>query len=358
MELKKSDVIVFFIFSLNGGGAAKILLRLADRYSRFATIKILTIDPIQETYEIPKGIEIITLDITGFSIRPKSVSYYLNIIFSLRSFLKLQTPKKIISFIHIANIITIISSFGLKVETIVCERSDLKKTRIGIWWKMFRPVAYYFSDKIIIQNKADQSVLPRVLKNKVFVAKNPLPDKLTNISNRENRIISVGRLHPVKRYSQLINLLEPVLKVYPGTEFWICGEGNLRGQLQAQIESKSLQNQVKLIGHKRNIEEIIAGSRAFLMSSESEGQPNAMIEALVQGIPSVCFGTSSCFQELASFFPNTFVIPEGHESLFAQTVDKLISNNENPGLSETEKMQLLEKWNNVAYLEWDSVVLK
>jgi hypothetical protein len=101
---------------------------------------------------------------------------------------------------------------------------------------------------------------------------------------------------------------------------------------------------------------MVGESSIFLMASESEGQPNAMIEALVQGIPSVCFGTSESFYELARFFPRVHIIEEGKLLLFTKSISEILEQAEGKR-SDHEVKLLLAKWNERSYQQWDSIIL-
>lgn len=357
MSIKNTSSIVFFIFSLNGGGAARIALRLAEKYSKFSKIHIITLEPHTGAYFIPNNVHIHILKLNRFHFLPNSIRYYINIIWSLRKFLNKESPSRVVSFIHVANILSLVASIGGKWERIVCERSDLLKTRVGTFWKVIRPFAYLFSSKIVLQNEVDRFYFPYCFKKKIYIARNPLPDLIGPIQETKPRLISVGRLHPVKRYDHLIHLLKPILENNPQIEYWICGEGSLKDNLQETINKNGLKKQIKLMGHQCNIEELVGGSMVFLMASESEGQPNAMLEALIQGVPSACFGTSNCFYEIAAIFPELHIIEEGEDGNYRKTVEKLIANSPHLKLSLLEQKQRLTDWNEISYNQWNKIIL-
>ncbi len=96
---------------------------------------------------------------------------------------------------------------------------------------------------------------------------------------------TAGRLAEVKDHITLLNALRlvetsgvPLLAV-------IAGEGPLRAALEARIVSLGLQNRVRLLGHRPDIEIVLAALDIFVLSSQSEGLPMAVLEAMASGLP-------------------------------------------------------------------------
>ncbi|MES2528842.1 MAG: glycosyltransferase [Bdellovibrionota bacterium] len=346
---------VFFIFSLNGGGSAKIILRLAERASEKSKVTLVTTEEPNGAYQIPAQIRVCVLSRNQFQIFPKNINAYISIFFGLRRFLKYNPADNFISFIHIANIVGTLASIGIAKKIIVCERSDLQKTRIKKAWKVIRPWVYRFADQIILQNVSDRVNLPNYLQSKITVAPNPMKDyKFSMPVERRNRLVSVGRLHPVKRYELLLEIVEPILKSNSNFELWICGEGKEKNKLEILIRKLELEGQVKLTGHLENVEEVVNSSKIFLMTSESEGQPNALIEAALHGLSVICFDTSPCFKELKEEFPQIKTIQDGDIEAFRTTLSELIIKKET--FTYSEQIEKLDRWNEKAFYQWDMII--
>ncbi|WP_195181339.1 glycosyltransferase [Glutamicibacter sp. FBE19] len=96
---------------------------------------------------------------------------------------------------------------------------------------------------------------------------------------------SAGRLSPEKNHSRLINAFARVHRQDPNTRLVIAGDGPLRQQLQREIVALGLNESVKLIGHVKNPYRIMSLSDTFVLSSDYEGQPMVLLEALVLGVP-------------------------------------------------------------------------
>ena len=100
-------------------------------------------------------------------------------------------------------------------------------------------------------------------------------------------IVTVGRLEPQKNQKLLINAFSELAKKFPDYTLVIYGEGSLRKKLEKYIESKGLKDRVFLPGAKNNIQEYIKDASLFVLSSDYEGIPNALIEAMAIGLPCV-----------------------------------------------------------------------
>ncbi|MBB2997455.1 glycosyltransferase [Paeniglutamicibacter cryotolerans] len=107
--------------------------------------------------------------------------------------------------------------------------------------------------------------------------------------------ISVGRLSPEKNHARLIAAFAQVHREEPLSRLVIAGNGPLRGDLEAQIHCLGLGSSVKLVGHTKNPFKLMVHSDVFVLSSDYEGQPMVLLEALVLGLPVITtsFGSVS-----------------------------------------------------------------
>ena len=80
---------------------------------------------------------------------------------------------------------------------------------------------------------------------------------------------------------------ELVEKVHSGAKLFIYGEGRLRTELELLIKNKGLEKKIFLCGNYNNIPEVLSWANIFVLSSDYEGMPNALMEALAAGIPSI-----------------------------------------------------------------------
>ncbi len=99
--------------------------------------------------------------------------------------------------------------------------------------------------------------------------------------------VTVGRLSPEKNQGRLIRAFAQVHATNPQTRLVIVGSGPLQDELTALISSLGLDGSVFLTGMQRNPHVIMAHADCFVLSSDYEGQPMVILEALVLGLPIV-----------------------------------------------------------------------
>ncbi|WP_435298360.1 CDP-glycerol glycerophosphotransferase family protein [Timonella sp. A28] len=101
----------------------------------------------------------------------------------------------------------------------------------------------------------------------------------------EYTFISVGRLSPEKNHQRLIQAFNIVHEEHPHTRLVIVGSGPLEKDLAAEIRTLGLQKSVYLAGHRDNPFELMARANCFVLSSNYEGQPMVILEALTLKLP-------------------------------------------------------------------------
>jgi glycosyltransferase involved in cell wall biosynthesis len=99
------------------------------------------------------------------------------------------------------------------------------------------------------------------------------------------KFITIGRLSYEKGHKYLINAYSKVIKEIPASRLFIIGDGPIRTELQELIEEKQLQDNVKLLGFKKNAFKYISKADILVLSSLHEGLPFVLIEALACNLP-------------------------------------------------------------------------
>jgi len=107
--------------------------------------------------------------------------------------------------------------------------------------------------------------------------------KVNNFKFKQFTFISVGRLDSGKNHKLLVNAFSKL--DIDKAELIILGEGELREELEEQIEALGLEQSIFLLGFDNNPYKYFSKVDAFIFSSSYEGFPNVLVEAMACGLP-------------------------------------------------------------------------
>lgn len=157
----------------------------------------------------------------------------------------------------------------------------------------------------------------------VPVEKYPMPE------TRDNRIVSVGRLHEQKNQALLIDAFAKIADEFPECILENYGDGQLREALQQKIDQLGFTDRIKLLPARKDVFDAIRTARLFVLSSDYEGMPNALMEAMALGLPCVA---TDCrpggVRTLVEDGVNGFVVPRMNVDALADTMRYVLSHPE------------------------------
>ena len=100
-------------------------------------------------------------------------------------------------------------------------------------------------------------------------------------------ITIVGRLAPVKNHALFLQAAVKLREILPAARFAIVGDGELRTELEAQVDALGLRDAVFFTGWQKDVTPVYADSDVLVISSVNEGTPFTVIEAMAAGCPVV-----------------------------------------------------------------------
>lgn len=100
--------------------------------------------------------------------------------------------------------------------------------------------------------------------------------------------IHVGRFHPAKNHTFLLNLFAEIQKRNPNTVLLLAGDGELRSAIEKQIADLHIQDSVKLLGSRSDVPKLLQAADCFLFPSLWEGFGMVAVEAQAAGLPCIC----------------------------------------------------------------------
>ncbi len=285
--------ILFNCLNLEKGGAQRVISILANEFSLNNEVTILMLRN-EISYKVNSNIKVISLE-------KSSKNNFLTKI----SLLKLKQmakqieniqPDVIISFLPEPSLkLMLIKKFNQKIKkipTIISIRNDPQKEYQNKIIYMIMKYLYQNVDKLVLQTTEAYQYFQKILpNNKLGVIPNPIaPEFLAerpNNKRRKNEIVTVGRLVKQKNHKLLIASFSKVKIKHPDLKLLIYGKGPLETVLKNYVKQLNLENDVIFKGEVDDIAKHIAQARLFVLSSDYEGMPNALLEAKALGIPCI-----------------------------------------------------------------------
>lgn len=136
-------------------------------------------------------------------------------------------------------------------------------------------------------------------------------------------VTTVGRLTAIKQHAKLLDIAKLVTERRTNAVFLIVGDGELRGELEAQVARLGLGANVRFLGWRRDLTTVYAATEVFALTSRNEGTPVALIEAMASGVPGVSTNVGGVPTVIANTAMGTLV-PLDDDRLFADAVAGLL----------------------------------
>jgi glycosyltransferase involved in cell wall biosynthesis len=253
----------------------------------------------------------------------------LNRILELRRFIRHTGARVIHSFSFHLNPVAALAALGNTCHAIGGIRNRLNLYQKDMSYIHF--LACCFLPRIQISNNYDYAngstlkgihhklvktfVITNALDIKNFTASIPVEDNLF-------RTISVGRLFREKRIDVVIDVVATLKKSGIPIRHEHAGEGVLKDSLQEKIRSLNIENEFILVGNKSDINTFMQPADLFIHSSEYEGYPNVIMEAMACGKPVV---SSDCgdTKYLIENGVNGYVVSVNSSEALSEYISKL-----------------------------------
>jgi len=281
--------IVCYIGRLCGGGAERVLSVLANGLSRRGhQVTMITDFTAPNEYPLDDTVERVIFD-GDFDPKHKGNKIRtLRRVFRLRRFCKQEQADIVISFMQNANFRALLANRLQKTKNLISVRIDPKIGYRNKFVALLAKLFYPFTDGCVFQTKEAQAWFAPHIQKKSRIIFNPVSDtffKVTPSPMEEKRIVSCGRLDEQKRFDLLINAFDKLSDDFPEYKLEIYGIGDLQEKLQQQIDSLGRQDRISLMGRSSDVPNAIKTASLFVLASDYEGLPNALMEAMVLHLP-------------------------------------------------------------------------
>lgn len=318
--------IVFAIPGLGFGGAERVVSILANKMVQEHEVRIiLTSGSSKIAYPLCERIDLTVIP-ESYSVNKRWITF--------RKLCNDFKADVVLAFMDTVGIMACCYLCGTGIPVIVSERNDpSEKTRqLGLGFRILQKASFVLSSGYVFQSEGARNYYPAICQKKSCIILNPLDVEALpsrEYDRIEKTIVSVGRLHPQKNHKLLITSFSKSKFCQAGYTLHIYGEGNLREELEKQIESYSMKEKIFLEGNQENILPQIKNAGVFVFTSNYEGLPNALIEAMAMGIPSISTDCSpGGARMLINDRENGCLIPCDNEQTLIEAMDEWYDNPE------------------------------
>ena len=165
-----------------------------------------------------------------------------------------------------------------------------------------------------------------------------------SISDEDFVFIHIGHFSKEKNHHFLLNVWETLVSKNKNIKLVLLGDGILQKEISTLIYSKNLSNSVLLPGLQTNITDWLAISKIMLLCSTVEGVPGVVIEAAMQGVPTIAVNVGGV-KEVLIDGENGLLVSHHDENLFVQKCEQLIIDNQLlETFSKNSKVLVLERF--------------
>ena len=320
--------IVFMTYDLLDGGADRVITTLANALvneNHDVSIVMVSSTKKESYFELNKNVSLVPL-LYGLEKKPsilKKAKLIRKTILDIK-------PDVVVSFISFVCIYTWFALRGTKIPYIVSERNDPNQREHLKQFLLNK--AFKYANGCVFQTHDAFNWYKKYIKGDSAIIYNPV--NLTYIPSehkiieRENAIVSVGRLSSQKNQKFIIDAFCHFSNDNPGFILKLYGDGQDKKMISDYIKTNNLNN-VILLGSNKNWHKEVFNAKLFVLGSKFEGMPNALEEALCLGLP--CVSTDCSIggpKELKKLFPNRLSLSTFDVVDFAKQMENLLKKSE------------------------------
>lgn len=328
--------IAILIGSLNKGGTERVAVNLIDYLiSRGHQVTLVTQYKKCDEYPLNNAAKRIISDITEAETTKNRLTNFYRRFIKLRRIWKSEKPDVILSFIGKNNFMALLTNCFLPASIAVAVRAAPKVEYPTVTERNAARLLFRYADGVLLQTEASRSFFPAKVNKKAVVIRNPMNPRFFRKryeGEREKTIVAVGRVDENKNHRMLIQAFSQIAMNYPEYHVIIYGEGDLRNTLTKEAAALGLAKRVHLKGSSDKIYEDIYQAGIYVLSSDTEGSPNTLIEAMLLGL--ACIATdcpSGGPADLINHGENGLLTPPQNVDKLKENLQYLI---ENPHLAE------------------------
>ena len=326
--------IAFLILGMKCGGSERAAASLCNHFASVgADVTLFVLTGTESFYPLDSKVNAVFLN----SELPSSGSLkrlfgILSRAFMLRKKIKEAHPDVLIGMSCIMSVYAYFCTFFTKIKAVGTERSNPYEYMNNPVTTFMRRAGAVLCDGYVHQTHSAMEFFPKCTHKKSAVIQNAVFNTAVYDFEvpkvREKTVTTMGRLIPEKGFDVLIEAFSAVSRELPEYKLVIMGEGPLKENLKNLAKEKGLEDRVIFTGAVSDAVKRCSESSLFVLSSRSEGMPNALLEAMACGVPCVSTDCRMGPSELIENEVNGLLVPVDDAEAMAQAMLRILKDKE------------------------------
>lgn len=310
------------------GGAERQIVMLASALAeRGHNVSLLVLAAFNSKYDIPNSVNVI--DLTSIESRREN-KIFLRYRALKKAYLSIE-PDVTIHFWLQSAYLTAFMPKSVAGKLIYAERGDPGDAEYDGLLGIIRSIAFRRVDRFVFQSDGAKDFFGATISNRSVIIQNsvsvPENEFVLPCGKREKRILSVGRLHPQKNQLAFIEAFSEIAREFPEYIGEIYGDGELKSTLEKKITELNLTDRFFIRPSTGRIFEKMYSAELFVLTSNYEGMPNVLMEAMALGVP--CISTDckpGGARSLITDGENGIIVPIGDVDELGKAMKELLTN--------------------------------
>lgn len=351
--------LLFYISTICNGGAARVMSNLANELTlKGHDCTLATTFSTDEEYSLDTGVKRVSF----FDKKPTNgflISNY-KIVKRLRACVLKEKPDLLVAFLAEPCFRAAIATIGTDSKTVLSVRNDPNWEFKGSVRHLLAKYLFRRVDGIVFQTTEARDWFPKSIQEKGRIILNAVKNDFYEVELplKRSGIVATGRLSKQKNHSLLIKSYAQIAQsVDDDLTIYGAGESAPLHELAIKL---GVGERVHLPGQTMDVKNSIKGAKLYVMSSDFEGMPNALMEAMAMGLPCIstdcpCGGPRALFSKEMSHF----LTPVGDVKTLADRMKELLINDETRmqhGFRCQQAAMLFSP--DIIYKQWEDYLMK
>ena len=356
--------IACMISSLIKGGSERVMCNLADYFVQQGNkVTLVTQYRREDEYPLNPKVKRILSQITEAEMGRNRISNFIRRFQKLRNIWKTEKPDAILVFIGKNNFMALLTAWGLHIPVVVSVRADPNQEYPNRWMRFMARHLFKKAAGVILQTRECMEFFPRAVKRKSVILHNPVNEVFFENpyeGEREHTIVTVGRIDENKNQALLLRAFALIAADYPDYQIILYGKGDQEENLKQLADNLGIADRVIFAGNVSDVADKIKKAGVFVLTSNTEGMPNALIEAMVLGLPVIatdcpCGGPRDLIEDGV----NGILTPVGDVDKMKENLQHILNDLQNAlHMGQTARESTAIYREKIVYCEWMEYLLK